>query len=227
MRERFPTCRRNAAGVSLASDQVARLLPAGRLERLAARALYSFERPLVVIVTAGALRVFRNAAFVHDVTLFYARPGDVLAPGALFEDRSAENGAQAIVDSELLLLTRGAFEAAASTEAGLYVDVARNLGLRADRIQQKIEGLSRAPVEARVAAALLELADLFGASVETGIRLDLPLSQADLAELAGTTRESASQAVAVFARRGFVRGSRLKGLVILDRAGLDRLRRAM
>jgi CRP/FNR family transcriptional regulator len=219
-----PALQAEAPVVPLAHDHIARLAAAGRRERIPARTLVPLDAPLVAIVAAGALRVFRNAAFVRDVTLFYARPGDVLGPGALFEERSAESGAQAVVESELVMLTREAFEAIAADDAGLYLEVARNLGLRADRIQQKVEALSRAPVEARVAAALLELADLFGAPVPAGTRLELPLSQEDLADLAGTTRESASGAVAAFARRGIVRGSRLKGLVVLDRAALEQVR---
>jgi CRP-like cAMP-binding protein len=76
-------------------------------------------------------------------------------------------------------------------------------------------------VEARVAGALLELAGNAGVAVAGGgVRLELPLSQDDLAALAGTTRESCSAAVAALARRGFVRGSRLRGLVLSDPAGL-------
>jgi len=210
--------------VALAIDQIERLAAAGRREAVAPRALVPLDAPLVAIVAAGALRVFRNAAFVRDVTLFYARPGDVLAAGALFDERSAESGAQAVIASELVMLTREAFEGLAAADARLYVDVAMNLGLRADRIQQKVEFLSRATVEERVAAALLELADLFGVPAPGGTRLDLPLSQADLADLAGTTRESASGAVAAFTRRGIVRGSRLKGLVVTDRPALEQVR---
>jgi CRP/FNR family transcriptional regulator len=209
--------------VPFATDQIERLAAAGLRERVAPRAVVPLDAPMVAIVASGALRVFRNAAFVRDVTLFYARPGDALAAGALFEERSAESGAQAVIESELIMVTREAFEGIAAEDARLYVDLARNLGLRADRIQQKVEFLSRATVEARVAAALLELADLFGAPAPGGTRLELPLSQENLADLAGTTRESASGAVAAFARRGIVRGSRLKGLVVLDRAALEHL----
>jgi CRP/FNR family transcriptional regulator len=210
--------------VPLAIEYLDRLAVAGRRERIPARAIVPLDAPLVALVVSGALRVFRNAAFVRDVTLFYARSGDVLGADTLFEERSAESGAQAIVESEVVMLTREAFESVALEDARLYVEIAMNLGLRADRIQQKVEALSRAPVESRVAAALLELADLFGTPVAAGTRLELPLSQQDLAELAGTTRESASGAVAAFARRGLVRGSRLKGLVVLDRDALERLR---
>jgi len=94
------------------------------------------------------------------------------------------------------------------------------LGRRVSRVQKHLEELSRFGVEARVAGSLIDLASDFGIPVQAGIKLDLPLSQEDLANLAGTTRESCSSAVAEFARRGFVKGSRLKGLVIIDRDGL-------
>jgi CRP-like cAMP-binding protein len=78
-------------------------------------------------------------------------------------------------------------------------------------------------VEARVAESLVELGDDFGIPTAGGLRLDVPLSQEDLARLAGTTRETCSSTVAAFARRGLVRGGRLRGMTIVDRAGLAAL----
>ncbi|MBD5657174.1 MAG: winged helix-turn-helix domain-containing protein, partial [Candidatus Eremiobacteraeota bacterium] len=62
--------------------------------------------------------------------------------------------------------------------------------------------------------------DDFGVPGAAGIRLDLPLSQENLARLAGTTRETCSSIVADFGRSGFLRGSRLRGMVIVDVAAL-------
>ena len=74
------------------------------------------------------------------------------------------------------------------------------------------------------AVTLLDVAEEGGSPLAGGaVRLGLPLSQTDLAGLAGTTRESCSSAVAAFARAGLVRGSRLQGLVLLDPAGLAEL----
>jgi CRP-like cAMP-binding protein len=55
------------------------------------------------------------------------------------------------------------------------------------------------------------------------VRLDLPVSQADLAGLAGTTRESCSAAMAGLARLGLVRGSRLRGLALAEPQALAEL----
>ncbi len=205
----------------LTDDQVARLAADGRIERVARGATIALDAPHVTIVAGAWFRVFRRAAFVRDVTLFLAQTGDVVAPGALFGERSAESGAQAIADAAMLVVPREAFERAAVDDPALYVNVAANVGRRVARLQLKIETFSRAGVEARVAGALLEIADDFGIATARGTRIDLPLSQEDLAHLAGTSRESCSQAVAAFARAGFVVGGRLKGLVIADRAALE------
>jgi CRP/FNR family cyclic AMP-dependent transcriptional regulator len=213
-----------AYGVSrLTDDQIARLAAEGRVERIARGAILPLDSPAVAIVAGAWFRVFRRAAFIRDVTLFLAQTGDVLAPGAVFGERSAESGAQAIADAQMLFVPREVFERRADGDPALYIKVAANVGRRISRLQMKLEAFSRAGVEVRVAGALLELADDFGVPVPTGTKIDLPLSQRDLAHLAGTSRESCSQAVASFARGGLVVGGRLKGLVIADRPALEAL----
>ena len=204
----------------LNDDEIARLAEAGRTERVERGKVVPLDGPTAAIVIDGCWRVFRNAAFARDVTLFLAKRGDVLAPGTLFGQRGGESGAQAIGASSIALLAADVFERIAGDDAALYLSLARNIAHRTAQVQAKLERFSRAPAEACVAAALLELCDDFGIPVAGGgHRLELPLSQTDLARLAGTTRETASTAMAAFARRGLVRG-RLNGLVIADAPGL-------
>ncbi|GAC1576083.1 MAG: hypothetical protein NVS3B7_08870 [Candidatus Elarobacter sp.] len=210
--------------MTLHPDDLERLAPEGRMVSIARRGVVPLDVPTVTLVVEGWFRVFRNAAFVRDVTLVLAGPGEVLAPGSLFGDRSAENGAEAITGGRVLVLAAAALSRHAEAEPSLYAAFARALARRTLRVQRKLEAFSRATVEARVAAALIEIAENAGISLHGGgLRLDLPLSQEDLAGLAGTTRESCSATVAALARRGLVRGSRLRGLVLLDPAGLAEL----
>jgi CRP-like cAMP-binding protein len=205
----------------LNDEQIERCAIVGRVETVARRAVVPLDGPTAAIVVDGVFRVFRNAAFVRDVTLFLARRGDVLGPATFFGQRGGESGAEAIVPASVALIARDAFERIAGEDPALYLALAYNIGHRTARVQGKLERQSRAPAEARVAAALLEICDDFGTPLPSGgHRIDLPLSQEDLARLAGTTRETASTAVASFARRGLIRGSRLKGLALLDAAGL-------
>jgi CRP-like cAMP-binding protein len=205
----------------LSDDEIERCAIVGRVERVARRDVVPLDGPLAAIVVDGWFRVFRNAAFARDVTLFLAKRGDVLAPNALFAQRGGESGAEAIAAASVALIAREGFERIAADEPMLYLALARNIAHRTAQVQAKLERLSRAPAEARVAAALLEISEDFGVPLPDGAcRIDLPLSQEHLARLAGTTRETASTLVTAFARRGLVRGSRLNGLVLVDPAGL-------
>ncbi len=209
---------------ALTPAEMDRLAGAGRVERVARRSVSPLGSSVLAIVREGWFRVFRDAAFVRDVTLVLAGPGEVLAPGTLFGDRSAESGAEAVTDGSLLRLAPEVLARLAEAEPGLYARIARSLARRALRVQRKLEAFSRTTVEARVAAALLEIAEQGGSPLGDGrLRLDLPLSQEDLAGLAGTTRESCSSVVARLARAGLVQGSRLRGLVLLDPAELAKL----
>jgi CRP-like cAMP-binding protein len=205
---------------ALSPDDVERLARTGRVEHVARRAVVALDGLTVAVVAGGWFRVFRHAAFVRDVTLVLAGPGEVLAPGSVFGDRSAESGAQAITAGNVVFVSGEALARYLASAPGLYASLARCLARRTLTVQRKLEAFSRATVEARVAGALLELAGGGSAVAGGGVRLELPLSQADLAALAGTTRESCSAAVAALARRGLVRGSRVRGLVLTDPAGL-------
>jgi CRP-like cAMP-binding protein len=206
----------------LSDEEIERLMRLGSPERVARRALVPLDRPALVVVVDGFFRIYRNAAFVRDVSLGMAARGDVLGAAAAFEERGAETGAEALCDGSILILSKAAWDQATAAEPSLSVALAASVARRLTRLEQRVEEQTRSGVEARVAAALAELAGAFGARVEDGIRLDLPLSQEDLARLAGTTRENCSAIVAGFARAGLVRGGRLRGLVVLDPDGLRR-----
>lgn len=208
------------APMHLSSDDIGRLAADGRIERIVRRAILPLDVPTVAIVIDGHFRIFRNAAFARDVTLGLASQGDVLGGAAAFGGRSAESGAQALAEGHVLLIAPGRWAERAAAEPELYLKMAYSLGRRVSRLQQRIASLGRVGVEGRVAASLLELAEGFGRPVPGGLRLDLPLSQDDLARLAGTTRETCSSVVAEFARQGLVRGGRLRGLLLIDRPAL-------
>jgi CRP-like cAMP-binding protein len=204
--------------------QLEELAKDGRVIATGVRERVALDAPTVTFALEGWFRIFRNAAFVRDVTLALAGAGDVLAPGAIFGDRSAENGAESLGTGRLLTLSRDRLERFAADQPGFYLRVAEVLVRRASRLERRLEAFSRADVEVRVAGALLELAEDAGVELpDGGIRLDLPLSQEHLAGLAGTTRVSCSTAVAELARLGLVRGSRLRGLVLLDPSALAEL----
>ena len=60
-------------------------------------------------------------------------------------------------------------------------------------------------VPGRVAKALLDLADRFGRTADDGVHVHHDLTQEELAQLVGASRETVNKALADFASRGWLR----------------------
>jgi CRP-like cAMP-binding protein len=73
----------------------------------------------------------------------------------------------------------------------------------------------------RVARRLVEMAERFGAESAAGVRIDLPLSQEEIAGWTGSSRESVSKALQALRARNLIETHR-KGITILDLEGLRR-----
>jgi CRP-like cAMP-binding protein len=71
----------------------------------------------------------------------------------------------------------------------------------------------------RVAARLVELADQHGQPTGSGVRIDLALSQEDLASWVGASREAVSRALRLFRERGWI-ATRRRGITVLDQDAL-------
>jgi CRP/FNR family transcriptional regulator, nitrogen oxide reductase regulator len=70
-----------------------------------------------------------------------------------------------------------------------------DLAHRLEQSRQRVTHMSAGTVEQRVAAALLRLVTVVGEPRDGGVLLQVPLTRADLASMAGTTTESASRAM--------------------------------
>ncbi|MBD5654430.1 MAG: Crp/Fnr family transcriptional regulator, partial [Candidatus Eremiobacteraeota bacterium] len=134
----------------LGPDDIDRLSAHGRVEAIGRRGVVPLDGPTIAIVIGGYFRVFRNAAFVRDVTLGIASRGDVLAASAAFGERSAETGAEALADGHMLLLSPDAWTLCAAAQPDLSLKSAAAVGKRISRLQKKLEQLSRAGVAGRV-----------------------------------------------------------------------------
>jgi len=106
-----------------------------------------------------------------------------------------------------------------------YPDVARNLlgqlAARLRRTNDVVADLVFSDVPGRVAKALLDLASRFGRRADDGVHVHHDLTQEELAQLVGASRETVNKALADFAHRGWLR-LEPRSVVLVD---LERLQR--
>jgi len=76
--------------------------------------------------------------------------------------------------------------------------------MRLRNTDNMVEDLIFLDVYGRVAKKLLELADTHGIKVETGTRIDVRLTQQELASMVGASRESVNKVMGYFTDNGYI-----------------------
>ncbi len=150
----------------------------------------------------------------RDSVVRIVGPGETLGYVEVVMGGTFRLNARAVTDAEVCRIGRKAFESALE-ESG---SVARKLLTKAcqSMIEAEKLALSRASmsVRERIALTLFELARRFGSDAAGGVSIQLPLSRADIAGLAGTVLESAVRQLSELKDEGVIE---LKGRSILVR----------
>ena len=116
--------------------------------------------------------------------------------------RSAD--AVAMEKVECYTLQRSDFHKAIMNNPKIAIQVMEVLSNRLRSTDQMVEDLIFLDVYGRVAKKLLELADVHGAKVENGIRIDVRLTQQELASMVGASRESVNKVMGYFTDKNFI-----------------------
>jgi CRP-like cAMP-binding protein len=164
------------------------------------------QRPRSVhLLTRGRVRVYRAAPGGREATLRYVRPGELFGELAAFGSQPRESFAVAVVRSTVLEIERAALLRLLSGRADLALEVLKQVGMRLERMERRVEDLVFRDVRARVARALLLLAEDFGRPEGEQVGIDIPLSQAELATLVGATRQTVNGVLSDLEDEGVLR----------------------
>jgi CRP/FNR family transcriptional regulator, cyclic AMP receptor protein len=196
------------------------LVTSGRRMELPAGATVLFEGDLsdrVVLVIEGALRVFATSEGGREVLVTVAGPGEILGEMSALDGRPHSASVNTIERADVVLVPAKDFRSKMDEHAELAVAVALRLTRELRRVLRQRIDLEVLDVPSRLALSLVHLADRLDG--RTG-RIELPITQRELAETCGASREAVSKALATFRARGWVRTDR-RSITVLD---LDALR---
>src|SRR6478735_239264 len=154
------------------------------------------------IVRSGSFRVTREHSDGRAITLATLGPGDIF-------------GEQALLDGELLALPAGEVRALLARHPEITVKLVAALVRRLRTANERISRQSFQTVPSRVAGVLSQLVAEESPRGGDGGEVTIRMNQADLAQLAGTSRESVSRFLADLERAGIVRPGRGR-VTVLD-----------
>ena len=140
--------------------------------------------PRMALVISGLLRVYLTSAEGRQITVRYAREGDVLGT-AVAVAGPVRTPVQALTDSRVLLLSVAVAHRLAQTNASVAWAFAQEVTRRLYDVLDELAGSAFASVKARVARHLL---DLSNRDQETG-RWMVTATQQEIADAVGSVRE--------------------------------------
>lgn len=169
----------------------------------------------VYLLERGLVRMYRLAESGSELVLGYIVRGEVFGELSAIGDRPRESFAEALHASFVWRIPRDVFQRVVGRRADLVIRVTCQIAERFKQIESRIENLVFRDVRARLASLLLELAGDFGERAADGsVRIELPLTQAELGKLIGATRQTVNQAIGELEAAGLV-GRRRGALTLL------------
>lgn len=167
------------------------------------------------VIVKGKVKVSRNSNDGREVILTILAESDFFGEMAILDGLTRSATVTAIDESELFLIQRNDFLNLLYEHPEVSVALLQELTRRLRNADMKIKALSLKDAEGKVATVILQLADDIGKIKQGIVEIEkLPLQQ-DLANMAGTSRETISRTLHSFAKKGFVEmeGTKLR---ILD-----------
>lgn len=160
------------------------------------------------VVQSGEVKLVKHSESGQDVILQVFGAGQVFGGIAFLVGECYPASAQAQTDVTVLSVSGEVFREIVHRHPDIALTVIRVLGTRLMDTQEQVRQLVAERVERRLARMLLRLADQVGVPSDQGVRIDMPISRRDLAEMTGTTLETVSRTISRWRREGIVEAGR-------------------
>jgi CRP/FNR family cyclic AMP-dependent transcriptional regulator len=173
------------------------------------------------IVLGGKVKIGRRAADGRENMLSVMGPSDMFGELSLFDPGPRTATATVVTEARLASLAHSSLRPWITDRPEIAEQLLRVLARRLRRTNDALADLIFTDVPGRVAKQLLALSERFGSEEPDGLHVHHDLTQEELAQLVGASRETVNKALADFASRGWVRVDS-RALTILDGERLAR-----
>jgi CRP/FNR family transcriptional regulator, cyclic AMP receptor protein len=167
------------------------------------------------VILEGKIKLTRTVPDGRENLLSVLGPGEMFGELSLFDPRPRTASAVAVTDARLAALGHDYLLHWLTGRPDVALHLLRALAQRLRRANDVMADLVFTDVPGRVAKALLDLADKFGEQEDAGLQVHHDLTQEELAQLVGASRETVNKALADFSARGWLQ-LHAKSVLILD-----------
>jgi CRP/FNR family transcriptional regulator, cyclic AMP receptor protein len=209
---------------SLSPEEDATLRAAGVVRSFSRGTALFHERQAsdrVLVVLDGRVKVGCTSEDGREIILAIRGPGDLLGELSAIDGEPRSATATALEPVEALAVGAPDFAAFLVSHPNVALRIMRMLSRRLRDADRKRVEFAAQDTLGRVAARLVEMCERFGEPVGGGTRIDLPISQEELAGWTGSSREAVSKALQSMRELGWIE-TRRREIAVRD---LDAIKR--
>jgi CRP-like cAMP-binding protein len=173
------------------------------------------------VVASGQVKIVKHTSDGQENLLEVITPGEMFGGAGLLLNAHPAT-AVAMTPTTVLSIERESYLQLIRQHPDIALRIIHLLGERL-QMAMKMRALAVERVDVRLANILLKLCDKVGEPIGEGIRIQLPLSRQDLADMAGTTIETAIRVMSRFRKEGLAHTEPGGYVVVLDHERLQRL----
>jgi len=163
------------------------------------------------VVAEGKVKVLKHSSSGRDFIIAFFGSGEMFGEIAVFENKPYPASAQAAAETKVVAIKREDFLSFLANRPQVALRIINVLGGRLRDAQGRLRDLAGERVEQRLASVLLMLSSKLG--------FTLPFTRQEIADMAGTTTETAIRVMSQLKDRGIIRSTRGK-VIILDEGKL-------
>ena len=163
------------------------------------------EGDRLYVVVQGKIKLGTASGDGRENLLSILGPGEMFGELSLFDPEPRTSTATAVTDARLVSLAHEAVIGLVTTHPQTSLELLRRLAQRLRKSNEILADLVFADVPGRVAKAIMDLGERFGSQKEDGLHVNHDLTQEELAQVVGASRETVNKALADFAARGWVK----------------------
>jgi CRP/FNR family transcriptional regulator, cyclic AMP receptor protein len=156
------------------------------------------------IVTSGKVKIGQRSEDGRGHLLAIVGPSEMFGELSIFDPGPRTSSATAITDMWAVAMDRDVLRAWVADRPEIAARLLRALARRLRRTDSDLADLIFTDVAGRVAKQLLRLAQRFGVQEEGGMRVTHDLTQEELAQLVGSSRETVNKVLTDFTQRGWI-----------------------
>lgn len=157
------------------------------------------------IITTGKVKIGRKSVDGRDSLITLMGPSDMFGELAIFDPGPRTSTVTALTEVKAVVMSRTVLRSWIADRPEIAEQLLRVLARRLRRTNDNLSDLIFTDVPGRVAKQLLYLAQRFGTRDGSALRVDHELTQEEIAQLVGSSRETVNKALSDFAQRGWIR----------------------